>query len=322
MAHTIFRLTMKIKTSYSVIAALCCVALWAFKPILVKMIGGSLAFAETYLISSALAIVASLIIIPFFKESTKKLFTVGIKSLTYAIVNASIAGVCLALWYYGFYRSLTLSSSSADATVISFSWPLIAVIAMMIFSKEKSKRLNILQWSLMALSFVGVALISLNSATGGLNGSNNTEILWAVAASIGSGLYLPFSVNASRSIRELTNTSSIYSTFVSISMTNIVSLLAVSTALFAFSQDLNFENISLNSFLLCLLIGLGIYVVAEIAWTWVIQSSKSLTIASLPYFSPAISVILLLVLFHEPVTIFTWIGLSLILASNFALQRS
>jgi glycine betaine/proline transport system substrate-binding protein len=74
--------------------------------------------------------------------------------------------------------------------------------------------------------------------------------------------------------------------------------------------------------LIAAIIGIGTYLVAEVTWTWAFQEYKSLTLSSLPYFSPAVSVILLHVLFDEPVRPIAIVGLVLMLFSNLTLHAS
>ncbi|MGP5523329.1 hypothetical protein ACTXM3_08520 [Glutamicibacter arilaitensis] len=241
-------------------------------------------------------------------------------ALAMPLINASVAGLFLALWYYGFYRALMESYSPVDATVIAFSWPLIAVVAIRLISPATAPPLRIFQWAMLLVSFAGVAVISINGSMNSAGGGT-PEILWACAAALGSGLYMPFAINAGKAIEQGTGLSSQGSVFVAISVSNLVSLAAVLVSLGAFHQSLDFSNVDSTALVICLIIGVGIYLVAEVSWTWAMQAHKSLTLASLPYYSPAVSIILLGFLFHEPISIQAAFGLGLVLVANLALSR-
>lgn len=303
-------------------AAICAVALWSLKPIFIELIEDHVGFAETYLLCGSIAVLTSLALAAFSPRTIRSVARMR-GGLARAVANSATSGLFLALWYYGFYRALIAGPSAPDATVIAFSWPLITVVAIRLIAPSTAPGLRWFQWLLLALSFVGVAAISLNSA-GGLHslgqGSGSLEILWAVAAAFGSGLYLPFAMNAATSFREGAGLSGPVSVLVSISVANAVALCATWLALAAFRQPLDFSGVTASTVLVCLIIGLGTYLVAEIAWTWAMQSGGTLTLASLPYFSPAVSVLLLAILFGETLRALTLAGLALILAANLTLH--
>lgn len=303
-------------------AAICAVALWSLKPIFIELIEDHVGFAETYLLCGSIAVLTSLALAALSPRTVRSVARMR-GGLARAVANSATSGLFLALWYYGFYRALIAGPSATDATVIAFSWPLIAVIAIRLIAPRTAPALRWFQWGLLTLSFVGVAAISLNGMEG-LNalgqGSGSLEILWAVAAALGSGLYLPFAMNAATSLRGGANLSEPVSVLISISIANTVALAATALALAVFRQPLDFSGVTVPVVLVCLVIGLGTYLVAEVSWTWAMQAGGNLALASLPYFSPAVSVVLLATIFREPLSALTVMGLVLILAANLALH--
>lgn len=156
-----------------------------------------------------------------------------------------------------------------------------------------------------------------NSASSGSEGF--WGFFWAILAAIGSGLYLPFAVKASKSFSTILGPG-VKTTFYSVSVSNVVALITTGLAMMFFKYPLDFTRIDTASFIYCAVIGLGVYLFAEIAWTWAFKETASLTLSSLPYFSPAVSVLLLAMFFHQPLTVYALIGLTIIISSNLYLH--
>ncbi|MFE6648082.1 glycine betaine ABC transporter substrate-binding protein [Nocardioides sp. NPDC057772] len=300
------------------LAALTAVAFWSLKPIFISIIGDRGDFAEVYVTAASISVLVSAIGATVLWRRTARLFRGGRTSLS-GVGSAMLSGFFLALWYYGYYRAL-YSVSKVDATVIAFTWPLISVIAMRVFSPKTARKLKFNEWLMVAASFVGACAIGISNAAGGHTPSGSDgEIVWAFVAALGSGLYLPFAINATKSFDRILSSRAI-ATFYSISVANVAALVVVLTALGASAHKLRFYAFDPQVIFVCALIGIGTYLIAEITWTWAFQEYESLTLSSLPYFSPAVSVVLLYLIFDEPVRPIAVVGLVLILFSNLTLH--
>lgn len=288
------------------------VLFWSLKPVFVRLTESQLGFAETFLVASSIALVFSLVTV---LVSRKTRIAVG-KSVTNrpAIKSAAISGLLLAVWYYCYYRALH-EASMADATIIAFTWPLVAVIATPIVAKGTAPKLTVGQWALILLAFFGACLVGVS---GSVLGGSGFGILWAFAASLGSGIGLPFAVRATQGFSQASG-SSLRGAYIAISIGNAIAFFAV-LALALVVHDLDFNRVTPLGIAVCALIGLGIYLYAEMAWTWAFKESKSLTLASLPYLVPAVSIGFLYLFFREPVTVLSLIGLVLVVGANFALH--
>ena len=296
-------------------AAAIAVGFWSLKPILISQIGERASYLEVYIVAGVISVIASLAIATLRSRDIIRLLTDS-RSL-YGAWQSAISGVCLAAWYYGFYRAL-YGSAKVEATIIAFSWPLIAVFAMRVFAPDKARSLNRLEFALVAVAFfgaisIGLAQMTRTDSTGGF------EIIFAFLAAIGSGFYLPFAINGAGRFRDIQG-SKVFGTFVAISIANLVALLLVGGLTFGTGQSLLFYAFDTQVLLLCALIGIGTYLVAEITWTWAFAEYRSLTLTSLPYFSPALSVVMLYLFFDEPVSALAAFGLTLILFSNLSLH--
>ncbi|WP_129784877.1 glycine betaine ABC transporter substrate-binding protein [Promicromonospora panici] len=310
--------TPKLSVAAVTIAALTAVAFWSLKPVFISIIGDRGDFAEVYVVAAVISLLASAAGALVLWRKTMAIARGGRQSLSGA-ASAALSGVFLALWYYGFYRAL-YGAPKVDATIIAFTWPLIAVVAMRVFSPTTARKLRWNEWLMVLASFVGAAAIGVSNAGVAHSTTDSSgEIIWAFVAAVGSGLYLPFAINATRSFDRLVDSRPI-ATFYAISVANATALVIVLVALQITGHTLRFYAFDPQVLLVCALIGIGTYLVAEITWTWAFQEYKSLTLSSLPYFSPAVSVVLLYLLFDEPVRPIAIVGLVLILFSNLTLH--
>lgn len=305
----------------AVLAALFAVALWSLKPIFISIIDSKIGFSEAYLISGSLAVILGSTVM-LSRADTRRLLSGG-RATARAVAWSAVAGFFLGMWYYGFYRAL-YGASKTDATIISFTWPLISVVAVRLIAPSTAPSLTRRQWGLIVLSMLGAVAISA-SGSGGLGASAQSgEIVWAFVAALGSGMYLPFAIKATHPLSSIPGGASpMATTFFSISTANLASLVTVSLAVLASGRSLDFSGAADASVLVvCAAIGVGTYLLAEVAWTWAFQEHRSLTLSAFPYFSPVVSVALLWVVFGERVGVVSVLGMGVILVSNLVLHRS
>lgn len=287
------------------LGAVFAVSFWSLKPVFVSIVDGRLGSIEMYVTAACFASVLSVVGFLLDKKIRQELRQ---KTIYKAIGWTALSGLCLAVWYFCFYQALYTGAKS-EATIIAFTWPIIALIAVPLLSKAKLS-LSKIQWGFVILAFIGTVLVSLSSEV-----SNSREaIIWAVVAAIGSGFYLPFAIRANSHISEAL--SPIRKTFISISFANGFSLLFVLILSAVIRHQFDYSQGKPVDIAVCALIGLGTYLIAEIAWTWVIQGDSGDWLGALPYMSPAVSVVLLALIFNEPTTWKIWIGLFIIVGSN------
>lgn len=308
----------RIPVSAVTIAAITAVALWSLKPIFISMIGDRGDYAEVYLVAGSISVLTSVVVSALLWRRVAAIARGGRRALI-GVANGCLSGLFLGLWYYGFYRAL-YGADKADATIIAFTWPMIAVIAMRVFSPSTADRLKWHQWLLVIASFAGAVAVGLSSLGETTNASGSSgEIVWAFVAAIGSGLYLPFAINATNAFDDVVHSKPI-ATFFSISVGNVAALIAVASSLKVADHKLRFYAFDAEVIGICALIGIGTYLIAEVTWTWAFREYQSLTLSSLPYFSPAVSVVLLFLLFNEVIRPIAILGLVVILFSNLTLH--
>lgn len=298
-------------------ATIIAVSFWSLKPIFISLIGDRTGYAEVFLIAGAISTSVSVIAALLMARKTYSLVTA--EGFGAGLVQSLISGGFLAMWYYSFYRAL-YGAGKIDTTIIAFSWPLIAVVAMRVFAPKHARKLKPPEWALLITAYLGAIAVGISGISRG-DSLGGTELLFAFVAAIGSGLYLPFAINAIWRFTEILG-NRILATFYVVSFANAASLVLVSSLLMATDQTLLFFAVDGWVILICALIGIGTYLLAEITWAWAFSEYKSLTLSSLVYLSPAFSVVLLYVFFDEPIAAVSAFGLVLILFSNLTLHGS
>ena len=285
------------------------VALWSLKPSLISLTPSSAGFAEVYLLSGTIAVVVGLPFLVAWGAKYRHAFTWKI------VFQIAIAGVCLGIWYYGFYRALK-EAPVMEASIIGFSWVLIATIVMPYIGPKDIRKMTWLQWGLMLVAFLGVALITKSGV--GAGDGDPKELVWAGIAAVGSGLYLPFAVKATRALEK--SVSALKATTVVITGANVASVVSVGAVLLATRADLDFTAITPKTMLVCGIIGVCVYILAEVFWTWGYSQTNSQAIGVMPYAVPVVSSLFLVAFFDTQFTMMLLIGMGLIVTSNVLMQ--
>jgi drug/metabolite transporter (DMT)-like permease len=296
---------------YGLLAGLCATLLWSLKPIYVDALKDTFQPAEIFFCAGLVSVLASTLGFCFLRSDLAKIWRT--ESTKRTIQLCMVAGGLLSVWYIAFYKALS-GTASAQATIISFTWPFFAILAMRLFAPHLQRKLKKREYPLLGIAFLGAAI----TATGG---SGDTYLLvFALLAALGSGFYLPF---LSLALEDVGNAvgSRIKASFIVVSLANLFSFVIATPVLLAGGIQV-VPDVALNFSELAILsaIGIGTYILAELVWCWAICSTKSPTIASLPYFSPAISVCLLAMMTGANVPVSAVVGLCLILAGNLGLH--
>ena len=299
--------------SLPVLAAIAAVAFWSLKPVFVTLIGGRLDSAEIFVLAS---LCAGVITLPCVLGS-RRLRSAVVAAGAWAYIRpACTSGAFLGLWYYGFYRALQ-ETGKVEATIIAFTWPIIALIALPLLS-GRGLALGRLRWALVVLGLIGAGIAAFSPSAGFTGGGG---LAWAAAAALGSGLYLPFAV---RSVERMpSELGSVQRTFLSIAVANLSALGCVLVF-----RLLTGDPVAIGEavgragavgLVVCALIGVGTYVIAEVGWTWAMQTDLAPRLGALPYLSPAVSTVLLAGLFGEPVSGYAVVGLVIVVGVNLGL---
>lgn len=164
-----------------VLAALAAICFWSMTPVFVTVIGNRLNSGEIFVLAALAAGAVSLATIAADGPLRRAILSSAMRGFA---PPAAVSGAFLGLWYYGFYRALQ-ETGKVEATVVAFTWPMIALIALPLLSR-RPLRLGAVRWSLIALGLAGAGIAAFSPGSSIVGGYG---LVWAGLAALGSGLY-------------------------------------------------------------------------------------------------------------------------------------
>lgn len=300
------------------VAAVGAVTMWALTPALVSLAGHHAGHNELFLTASAAATAASVVLAVRERRSVRAAWSADAGGVRGGIGWACVSGVFLGVWYYGFYRAL-MTGPPVPVTVIAFTWPLIAVAAVAVFTPAQAPDVTRRDVACMVVAFVAAAYVAASTAATSLgqHASVWAAYGWAALAALGSGFYLPFALrSAARFGRCAPHGSSVAITVATISVANVASAVTGALLMLAQGERLSWTRFSAATWVWCAMIGVGVYLAAEVAWTWGHARNTSKSLSALPFLTPAASTLLLAGFFDATVTWQCVVGLVVVLAAN------
>lgn len=173
-------------------------------------------------------------------------------------------------------------------------------------------------WGLLGMGFAGAVVVGVGGVQSGDGSSSG--LWWSLAAAVGSGLYLPFAVRAMDTAGRGGSgvSGSVRVTFVVMSVANAAILVSAVVVLLVSGQGLTIPSTG-ASWLLCGVIGVGVYLVAEVLWSYVFSQEPSLS-APLPYLVPVLSVIAVALILGTNVSWYSVVGMVMVLVANVAIR--
>jgi drug/metabolite transporter (DMT)-like permease len=290
-----------------IFAALIAVLLWSSKPLLLLETGDALTPGQVFMLSATLSVLSSVIPVVILRRRLREvLIRIGTRNF---LSLAACSAAPLSVWYWAFYHALS-AGAPAEAVVISFTWPMIAILAMRVFARGLSRPLRRSEYPLLLLAFFGASVTAY-----GAKGENGL-IWYAILAAIGSGLYLPFMVRLIKSMSDAGG-GPVFSSFVSVSAVNTLTV-PIATALLIFSGEGVVPDgvISFDVMMAVGVIGIGILLISEMLWSWGVMRNGSAAITALPYFTPILSALLLALIGQQDLGSHVIIGAGIVLVSN------
>lgn len=283
-------------------AAVFAIVAWSLTPLLTAAAGSSP--VEIFVIAAGVASLTSVAYWVFLWCCKSRI----ISNWKVFIINSIISGVFLAVWYVFYYAAL--KDGGSEVIIISFCWTLIAVISTPLITR-KPLHSTPLMWLLLCGAFVLAGIVVWQGSTH--NGSM-TSIIFAFIAAIGSGLYLPFAMNA----METVTGNQIRAATTVLSVANVSAFLLTVCALPFLHPD--FSKLTESNFLWAVVIGVLIYVIAEISWAFGFSRANSVAVAGLPYLTVALSVLLTVMVLGQSLSIITACCLIGLIIINVLLQ--
>jgi len=283
----------------SYLFALVSVFLWASIAGVTKLLLQGLDSLQILFISTGFASL-TLLLINVFSKKLHIIKQYKIKDYLKIVLTGFIGIFC-----YSFFLFTALFYLPAqEAFIINYLWPIMIVIFAIIILKEK---LTIKKVIAMALSFIGIIIVVTKGNISSIDLSNPLGIALAISAAVCYGL---FSVLVKKHK---------YDETVSMMLYHITGFLIAFVAVKSFSNipDLNvFQTLGL-AWLGGLTSGIG-----YVTWAIALKSGDTAKIANLAFITPFLSLIYIYVILGEKISIYSFVGLVIIVAGILIQSRN
>lgn len=267
---------------------------WSTTATVTKLLLSNLNSMQILLIGSLFAFLF-LLIINLIKGNLKEIKKYRVKDF----IQIAIIGI-LGTFLYNLFLYLGIDTLEASqAFIINYLWPIMTVIFACIILKEK---MTLRKFIAIILSFIGVIIVTAN---GSLLKIDNTSIIGATYCILAAISYGLFSV---------LNKQKIYNKFVSMMLFYLVS----------FIISLIYVLVSKNTFTLkipqlagLIWIGICTSATAFTCWALALEKGDTAKISNLAYITPFLSIIWTYLILKEQLSIYSIIGLIVIVIGIF-----
>ena len=269
------------------------ILLWSTTATITKLLLSSLNSMQILLISSLFAFIF-LFIVNLFKGNIKELKKLKLKDYL-QIFAIGLLGT----FFYNLFLYLGINKMQAsEAFIINYLWPIMTVIFACIILKEKIFIKKILA---IIISFIGVIIVTSN---GNLNIDGNSLIgtLYCILAAISYGLF------------SVLNKKKNYNKYLSMMLFYLVSFI-VSLIYTLLNNGMFIPQT--NQLIGLLWIGIFTSAIAFTSWALALEKGNTIKISNLAYITPFLSLIWTGLILKEVISIYTVIGLIVIILGIF-----
>lgn len=227
------------------------------------------------------------------------------------------SGPILMLYYLALHKGLSMAPS-VDVYIIHYLWPIFAAVFVKLSLRRKWGTSGAISWLLMFAAFCGAGLVVLGGGEQAQGQAHLYGYLLAGVSAVCGGLYLPSLVLAGDRLarKGYSETAGFL----------IPYLLLLAGGMAALALYLPFADTPLTlwsgSWGGALFIGVGVFVLAEMAWVFGVRWQRSQATTSLAYLTPVFSTLLLLTIAGEHLHASTAYGITLIVGANTFLQMA
>lgn len=228
-----------------------------------------------------------------------------------------LSGPVMMLYYLALYKGMSLASA-VNVYIIHYLWPIFAAICVRLTLRRSWGTRGSLPWILMAIAFAGAGMVVLSGHSMQAGSAPWQGYACALVSAVCGGLYLPALVLAGDRL-----TAQGYTHITAFLIPYILLLGGGLVAIMAYLPFSGMElTLSPTTLLWTLFIGLGIIVLAEMAWVFGIRWQRSQATSALAYLTPVFSTLLLVLIVHEPLPPLTIAGISVIVGANLLLHMA
>jgi drug/metabolite transporter (DMT)-like permease len=227
------------------------------------------------------------------------------------------SGPIMMIYYLALYKGLSMAPA-VDVYIIHYLWPIFAAVFTKLCLRRDWGTRGTLSWFLMLAAFCGAGLVVLGGGGQAQDATYLAGYLLAGVSAVCGGLYLPSLVLAGDRL--------VGKGYAESAGFLIPYLMLLAGGLAALTLYLPFSGASLtsgsSSWAGALFIGIGVFVLAEMAWVFGVRWQRSQATTSLAYLTPVFSTLLLLAIAGEHLHASTAYGIALIVGANMFLQMS
>lgn len=268
--------------------------LWGTTATVTKLLLGTLNSMQILTISSFFAF-AFLFILNAVKGNLKELKKYKWKDY----LQTSMIGI-LGTFLYNLFLYLGIDTLLASqAFIINYLWPIMTVIFACIILKEK---ITIRKVIAIILSFVGMIIVTTNGNIKGIGPDNLRGAAFCVLAAISYGLF------------SVLNKYKGYNKYLSMMLYYLTSFI-ISFIYIIFTR--NFFELQFTQLLGLLWIGIFTSAIAFTSWALALEKGDTAKVSNLAYITPFLSLIWTYLLLKEPFSIYSVLGLAVIILGIF-----
>lgn len=275
------------------------IALWSTTATITKLLLGSMDSFQVLAASSGIAF-AFLLLINLVKGKLQLFRTYARKDLA-IMFGMGLLGIFLyhLLWYIGIDCMM-----ASQAMIINYLWPMMVVLSACVVLKEKLTGRKLMA---ILISFAGVAVVTSNGQLGGFTDNTLTGAVLCVFAAMSYGLF----VTLDKFLR--------YDKLFAMMMYYFASFVVSAAFVYATGGNLAMD---LPQTLGMLWIGLFTCAIAFVTWALAMKDGNTVKISNLAYITPFLSLIWTFFLLGEPVSVYSLLGLGLIIAGIFVQMKN
>lgn len=270
------------------------IAIWSTTATVSKLLLHSFTTIQILAVCSAMAAVF-LFAVNLFSGKLRVLKTYRLRDY---LITAGVG--LLGTFFYNMFLVFGIGRLLASqAMIINYLWPMMAVVAGCVILKEK---MTLRKGLAVAMSFLGVVIVTSNGSLLGFTGGNLLGALMCVLAAVSYGLFVVLNKHLP------------YESSVSMMLYYIVSTLVAVTCVLISG---NLPALSGIQSLGLLWIGLGDYAIAYVSWALAMKAGQTAKIANLAYITPFLSLVVAHFALGDPITVWSVGGLLVIIAGIF-----
>ena len=284
------------------VLALVSIVIWSFGPALGRLIS-----LKTQFLLTGVAYFFALIVFLIynhFKDTTP--FSQKLKQSKPIYFLIGLFGY--SIFSLSFIQTFRAYNSASEPTILNYTWPVFTVLFTEIFFRLKKKRdvtLYLIEGSGIILGFIAIVILITQGNIASFHIENIRGLMWGLVTGGSYGFFSAYSSTIPRERQRVFLLSAIFSSL-------------IFTSLLSFNEIAIIPTLSAHDFLVAALLGVFVNGIAYITWTranrLLREKNKHVaSIASLTFFLPILSLLVITFLFKENTLFHPYFLLALIL---------